>query len=148
MCKADLTDVIRIAQAAMQHPWTYSQFVGELAYLKGFCLVAVTDTVCAYAVFRISGSEAELLQLAVEPGARNNGIGHFLLEYGLRKIRAMEVGACFLEVRKKNGLARRFYSNFGFVEVGQRSNYYRQPFDDAVVMKKNISGDRADADNT
>ena len=148
MWRADLADVVRVAQAAMQHPWTYNQFAEELLYTKGVCLVAVADTVCGYAVFRLVGPEAELLQLAVEPEARRNGIGSFLLEYGIRNIRVTGADACFLEVRKKNRPARQFYSRFGFVEVGRRRKYYRQPVDDAVIMEMRMSRGEVDADNT
>ena len=46
------------------------------------------------------------------------------------------VGEMYLEVRSLNHAARTFYLGHGFTEVGRRINYYRQPSDDALVMKK------------
>ena len=139
MQAADLADVVRVAQAAMLHPWTHRQFATELAYPKGLCLVAVSGWVCGYAVCRIAVAEAELLQLAVEPSVWKNGIGSQLLGAGMTKAREMGAKTCFLEVRKNNRPARQFYSRNGFIEVGRRKKYYRQPVDDAVIMKKMMS---------
>jgi ribosomal protein S18 acetylase RimI-like enzyme len=41
----------------------------------------------------------------------------------------------FLEVRASNAAARALYASAGFVAVGRRARYYRDPDEDAVVMR-------------
>ncbi|MEJ2152487.1 MAG: ribosomal-protein-alanine N-acetyltransferase RimI, partial [Gemmatimonadota bacterium] len=49
---------------------------------------------------------------------------------------ARERGArrMYLEVRKSNRDAQRFYGHYGFEQVGRRAGYYSRPREDAVVM--------------
>lgn len=42
----------------------------------------------------------------------------------------------FLEVRQSNQNAQRLYHYFGFEIVGKRPNYYHQPIEDAIIMKR------------
>jgi ribosomal-protein-alanine N-acetyltransferase len=44
------------------------------------------------------------------------------------------MSAIELEVRAGNLAALTLYRRFGFVEVGRRKGYYRDPAEDAVLM--------------
>ncbi len=84
--------------------------------------------VAGFAVWQeLPGGEAELLNLAVAPGARRRGAGRALVE-------AMERRRVWLEVRASNEEAIRFYEALGFERRGVRRAYYRDPVEDAVVM--------------
>jgi ribosomal-protein-alanine N-acetyltransferase len=87
--------------------------------LLGFILVRAVD------------DEMEVMNLAVEPGARRQGIAARLLA---RVIEDVEVNRVYLEVRESNSAARAFYSSRGFAERGRRKNYYSQPVEDALVL--------------
>ncbi|HLI86217.1 MAG TPA: ribosomal protein S18-alanine N-acetyltransferase [Bryobacteraceae bacterium] len=75
--------------------------------------------------------EHELLDLAVAPEFRRQGIGKALLRDWLKRAR----GDVFLEVRPSNSTARLFYKLLGFQEVGSRPDYYRNPSEPAIVLK-------------
>ena len=75
--------------------------------------------------------ELEILNLAVMPIARCNGIGSKLLRHALSTHRGSHV---FLEVRSCNHNATKFYRHFGFVNTALRKNYYHKPTDDALIM--------------
>jgi ribosomal-protein-alanine N-acetyltransferase len=45
----------------------------------------------------------------------------------------------FLEVRQSNTDARAFYATLGFLEVGRRRGYYRDPAEDALVLSRSVS---------
>ena len=44
--------------------------------------------------------------------------------------------SAFLEVAKGNASAVKLYEKFGFEPIYIRNNYYKDPPDDAVIMKK------------
>lgn len=75
--------------------------------------------------------EQEILNLAVAPDYRRQGVGHALLCAYLEAFQ----GAVFLEVRPSNHAARAFYKSFGFEEVTLRPDYYENPSEPAIVMK-------------
>ena len=140
MRTADLDDVVRISMSAMLHPWSRNQFAEELIRSRGKALVVCGREPCGYVFFRFIDQEAELLQLAVKPAWMGQGIGGQLLCSGIKQLASRGVRTCFLEVRKENVRARRFYQRHGFVAIGRREKYYGQPVDDAVVMKKEEQG--------
>ena len=41
-----------------------------------------------------------------------------------------------LEVRSSNAPARALYEKLGFAQVGRRPNYYRNPKEDALILRK------------
>lgn len=104
----------------------------------GMCFVAVSDggELLAYALGRLIAPEGEIYRIATSPAHRRRGIAYRLLDY----MRKCELGrgleTLFLEVRSQNIPARNLYKSFGFIEVGVRRGYYKNPTDDAVVMLK------------
>jgi ribosomal-protein-alanine N-acetyltransferase len=102
---------------------------------KGLILIAEQDgRVVGFACIRTVADEAEILNLAVLPGMRRQGVGRALLQQALRK--AWENGArrAFLEVRQSNRPARKLYESLGFSPNGLRTAYYSNPPEDAVVL--------------
>jgi ribosomal-protein-alanine acetyltransferase len=102
-------------------------------YLVYECLVARREhSVVGFIVARsVADQEWEILNLAVAPQARRQGVGRELLG----DILARHRGEFFLEVRESNTPARRFYEEFGFRAVTHRLQYYSNPVETAVVMK-------------
>ena len=78
--------------------------------------------------------EAELANLAVDPGIRGRGIGRLLLDAMLADARSRESARVFLEVRESNEAARQLYASRGFGQVGRRTKYYRGPEEDALIL--------------
>jgi [ribosomal protein S18]-alanine N-acetyltransferase len=92
-------------------------------------------------VFRIIADEAEILNLAVEPRRRRQGIASRLIEDSLATCKAAGVKTIFLEVRESNEAARNLYARIGFTENTRRRKYYRQPSEDALVFRRAIEED-------
>jgi ribosomal-protein-alanine N-acetyltransferase len=76
--------------------------------------------------------EAEILNLAVEPGWRRRGIGSALLNAVAEQAR----GTIFLEVAEPNTPAIALYRKLGWAQAGVRPGYYDHGTVNAVVMKK------------
>jgi polysaccharide biosynthesis protein PslH len=102
-------------------------------YLSYGCLVAVGENrVLGFIAFRqAGGEEAEVLNLAVAPESRRQGVATLLVQ----EVVARRLGVLFLEVRSSNTAARNFYQKQGFTEVGRRRGYYQSPEDDGIVMR-------------
>jgi len=114
-------------------PWSEAEFremTGDTAILRAF---AETD---GFGLVRAAAGEAELLTLAVDPGARGKGIGSDLLadllEQAMRQAAVM-----FLEVAQNNGSAIRLYERHGFQRAGLRPAYY-DATTDALIYRKEL----------
>jgi ribosomal-protein-alanine N-acetyltransferase len=79
----------------------------------------------------LAPGEHELLNLAVAPDCRRQGVGRALVCAYLEA----SAGSVFLEVRPSNQAARAFYKSLGFDEVTVRPEYYHNPPESAIVMK-------------
>lgn len=103
------------------------------------CRVAEEDgKVSGLIVFRIIADEAEILNLAVESRRRRRGIASRLIQDAFAVCKAAGVKTIFLEVRDSNEAARNLYARIGFAENSRRPKYYRQPVEDALVLKRGI----------
>lgn len=88
-------------------------------------------------------NEFEIFNLAVRREYRGRGIGQMLFEKILDECVCNNVGSVWLEVRKTNESAIKFYRKNCFETVYVRKNYYYKPVDDALVMKMDLTQKRA-----
>lgn len=115
-------------------PWSETQLAAELRGPGALCLIAAAPMregredpdghAIGYAFFRQVAGEAELLRLAVLPGARRRGLAQRLLRAGLRELHAAGCTAAFLEVSERNEPAVRLYEREGWRGDGRRPGYY------------------------
>jgi ribosomal-protein-alanine N-acetyltransferase len=82
---------------------------------------------------RAAGGEAEILTLAVKPGARGRGLGRALVQALAAHAETLGAAGLFLEVGHDNQAALALYAGMGFERVGQRKGYYAGR--DAWVLK-------------
>ena len=80
--------------------------------------------------------EGELYRIAVLPAYRGAGLGRRLMDAFLAALAERGTTDCFLEVRAANTVAQALYASCGFLTVGRRKNYYKDPRDDALVLKR------------
>jgi ribosomal-protein-alanine N-acetyltransferase len=120
-------------------PWSEATFRGLLRRSDSDLYVAdVRGAVAGYAVFWSVSDQGELGNVAVAADHRGRGLGRKLVETVLARAAERGVREIFLEVRKSNEGAQNLYRTFGFFEVGKRKNYYLEPVEDALIMKKVI----------
>jgi ribosomal-protein-alanine N-acetyltransferase len=86
--------------------------------------------------------QAEILSLATAPRCRRQGVGRALLDAVLAAMTRHGASAVWLEVRISNDAARRMYEAAGFVAAGLRRGYYRQPPEDAAVLRRDLPAAR------
>jgi ribosomal-protein-alanine N-acetyltransferase len=89
---------------------------------------------------RIAADEFEILNMAVSRTHRRKGIGSKLLQSALKSSRIAGCARAYLEVRASNGPAIALYALHGFTQCGRRTQYYRDPSEDAVLLSLSLSG--------
>lgn len=132
---ADLESLCVLEAAAAAVSWSAAQLTDSLARHR-VLLAECAGQMLGYVVFRELLDEAELLNIAVSPDARRQGIGRVLLG-GLRAALPPEVHCLHLEVRAGNAPAIALYEGEGFVPVGRRRGYYPavNGREDALLMR-------------
>ena len=136
----DLARVMEIEQQSYSMPWTEATFRGLLRRADADLFVAETPqaALTGYAVFWAVLDQGELGNVAVAPEWRQRGIAHRLLDAVIDRALERGVRELFLEVRVSNSSARQLYQSYDFREVGRRRNYYMEPVEDALVMRKDL----------
>jgi ribosomal-protein-alanine N-acetyltransferase len=120
----DLEQVLQIEQRVYPFPWTLGILRDCLKV--GYCcwVVTVDQQIVGYGVMSVVVDECHLLNICIDPGWQRLGLGRRLVERLLQLGRQHGAEAAYLEVRESNRPARRLYRQIGFVEVGQRRDYY------------------------
>ena len=77
-----------------------------------------------------------MMNIAVHPDFRRQGIAERLVDTLIRELRKLDSRCLTLEVRASNEPAKNLYEKLGFVQIGKRPNYYRNPKEDALIMRK------------
>ena len=104
-------------------------------------LVAVDgdEVICGFAIARCADEEWEIENVVVAEACRRVGIGGSLTRELLRAAGENGASVVLLEVRESNVAARELYERAGFVIVGRRAEYYRDPPETALIMRRLVS---------
>ena len=139
----DVPFVVAIERASFSDPWSETTFRDLLRLRHAIFLVAVEgvgQAVCGYVIAVVVAGEAEILNLAVVSAARGRGLGGRLLDAALGIVQERGARQVFLEVRESNASALALYSSRGFFALTRRIKYYRNPVEDALVLRCAIEG--------
>jgi ribosomal-protein-alanine N-acetyltransferase len=144
MRRRHLRAVLKIEAQVYPRPWSLALFVSELNLrnTRAYYVARVDGNVVGYAGLMLTGEDAHVTTIAVDPAWHRHKIGSRLLLVLARE--AVERGArqLTLEVRVSNGGAQSMYRKFGFRPAGVRKNYYVETNEDALVMwADDIAGD-------
>jgi len=143
MQEGDLDAVLALEEVSFPQPWTRKMFLGELQgnvfavnliARAGDGSGATEGTLLGYVMFWVVFEELHLMNLAVRPEARRQGLGADLVRHALAVGADRGVRTALLEVRASNRPALAMYERLGFVRRGVRRGYYEHPREDAVIM--------------
>ena len=110
--------------------WDIKAFKSDADDSKYF--VSKIDTeVFGYISYRVVLDDVEIMTGVTREDARNMGIASSLLSYLIRNVDASKFN---LEVNENNKVAIKIYKKFGFMEVGERKNYYNNGKENAILM--------------
>lgn len=135
--KEDLDGVLALEEASFNNPTTREWYEEELKRPE-VCFIYVMRTpeypVAAFCAFWLVIDQAHINNLAVRPELRGRGLGTQLLEAVIAETAHLGAEALTLEVRASNTPALQLYRRAGFIQEGERKNYYTNPVEDALVL--------------
>lgn len=139
----DLDAIVAIERASFTDPpWSRDSFLALIDSPRAYFTVACeppTGTVVGYVVAWFVADEAELANLAVAPDRRSRGVGSRLLDAAMAEARQAGAIVVHLEVRDSNAAARALYDSRGFQAAGRRRHYYRDPVEDALLLRRDFT---------
>jgi len=145
----DLPEVMEIERRSFPQPWTPGLFLHELKvpFSRTMLLRAAngTRTTLGYVCRWLVGDEVHILNIAVHPEHRGQGLGRRLVESVIAEADQAGARLITLEVRRENTAARHLYRKFGFVDAGIRRNYYGRG-EDAIIMSRTRASAAVGAD--
>ena len=132
-----IESIAELEKICFHDPWSVQSIQSELDNPLSLWIVAiVSGNVVGYVGSQSVLGWADMMNLAVAPDYRKQGIGRKLVETLIEKLKANEVTCLTLEVRVSNEPAVTLYNSMGFMEVGRRPGYYRNPKEDALILRK------------
>lgn len=138
--KMNASHVARIAELekiCFSDPWSEKSVASELDNKLSCWLVAVeADAVAGYIGSQTVCGETDMMNVAVHPDHRRKGIAEALILALIGELKSMDSHCLTLEVRASNAPAIALYEKLGFSEIGRRKNYYRNPREDALILRK------------
>ena len=137
MTPEHVPQVAQLEKECFADPWSEKSIAGELSNPLSLWLVALDgQQVVGYVGSQSVMGEADMMNIAVASDHRQKGIAQELVQRLVAALLEKEVYSLTLEVRASNEPAKALYSKLGFRRVGCRPNYYRNPKEDALILRK------------
>jgi len=132
LLQADVPEILEIERICFSDAWSADSFRGVLQNKLFYCCGLFDNRLEGYLVSMIAAGELHILNIAVRPESRRQGIAEELYCQTFRKYEKA-ISLAYLEVRTTNFPAIAFYRKLGFREAGIRRRYYPDG-EDAILM--------------
>ena len=137
MTAEHVPQIAEIEKLCFHDAWSEKSIASELDNKLAYWLVALEeDRVAGYVGSQTVLDWTDMMNVAVHPDFRRRGIGEALVRQLAADLKAMGSHCLTLEVRQSNAPAISLYEKLGFVQVGLRKNYYRNPRENALILRK------------
>jgi len=137
MNESHIPQIAELEKMCFNDPWSEASIASELNNRLSLWLVAVeNEKVIGYVGSQTVLGETDMMNIAVHPDYRKQGIGTCLIVGLIGALEQRGSHSLMLEVRVSNEPAISVYQKLGFDEVGRRKNYYRNPKEDALILRK------------
>ena len=117
--------------------WSENSIATELENPLALWIVADDDgKVLGYVGSQTVMDETDMMNIAVHPDFRHQGIATGLVVDLISALKLRGSHCLTLEVRASNEPAKALYEKMGFRMVGRRPGYYQNPWEDALILRK------------
>jgi ribosomal-protein-alanine N-acetyltransferase len=139
MQENDIPAILEIEQISFTAPWSIQDFLNEMYKKNALSKVAVFDgNITGYICVNYHLHESHILNLAVHPDFRRQGVASTLMDEAIRELNKKGCAFMYLKVRASNTGAQRFYELLGFKVESIRKKYYGNPDEDALIMMRRL----------
>ena len=137
MTSAHVAQVAELEKICFSDPWSEKSVASELTNPLSLWLVALDgETVAGYIGSQSVMGESDMMNVAVHPDHRRQGVAETLVTELVSALAEKGNHCLTLEVRASNAPAISLYEKLGFARIGLRRNYYRNPKEDALILRK------------
>ena len=137
MHPSHVAQIAELEKICFSDPWSERSIASELDNKLAFWLVATEgERVAGYIGSQTVMDETDMMNVAVHPDFRRRGIAEVLVNGLVEELKNKGSHCLTLEVRASNAPAIALYEKLGFSEIGRRKNYYRNPREDALILRK------------
>ena len=148
MIRLDMPQVLEIENQSFEFPWSEEEFIRCLRQRNCIGMVSEEDEqVIGFMIYELHKNRLHLLNLAVLPGNRNNGVGRSMIAKLQGKLSADRRNRIMLEVREKNLPAQLFLKKLGFRAISILRDFYEDSPEDAYLMQCRYQHEQVDAGN-
>lgn len=131
--------IAELERLCFHDPWSENSIASELGNRLSVWLVALDeDKVVGYVGSQTVIDETDMMNIAVHPNYRNRGVATALIVELTQQLKMRGSKGLMLEVRESNSAAISLYDKHGFLQVGCRRNYYRNPRENALILRKEL----------
>lgn len=137
MLQCHVPQIAELEKLCFNDPWSENSIASELDNRLSCWLVAIADDkVVGYVGSQTVLGETDMMNIAIHPDYRKQGIATELISALIEALNERGSHSLMLEVRASNEPAKSLYLKMGFDVVGVRKNYYRNPREDALILRK------------
>ena len=137
MDETHIPAIAEIEKLCFSDPWSVNSIAAELNNALSLWIVAMDGAkLVGYVGSQSVMDEADMMNIAVLPQYRRQGVAKALIEELIKKLSENQVKSLSLEVRASNDSAIALYEKMGFCLAGRRPGYYRNPREDALILRK------------
>ena len=136
MINRDMPAVYAIEDRSFEYPWTRDEFWRCLRTRDCMSLVAEhAQAVAGYVVYEIHDDRLRILNFAVHPDLRRQGVGRAMVQKLTGKLSPNRRRHITLEIREINLQAQLFFRALGFRAVRIKHGFYAETDEDAYVFE-------------
>lgn len=137
MSEIHVAGIAKLEKLCFSDPWSEKSIASELSNPLSKWLVAMDgDVLCGHVGSQTVMGETDMMNIAVHPDYRRRGIAESLIQALVILLKEAGSHCLSLEVRASNEAAIALYTKQGFAQVGVRPNYYRNPRENALILRK------------
>lgn len=129
--------IAQLEKVCFSDPWSEKSVASELSNPLSLWYVAMDgEKLVGYVGSQTVLDGSDMMNVAVDPNYRRQGIAEQLIEKLIEGVKQKGAICLLLEVRASNAPAISLYEKLGFFQVGRRPSYYRNPKEDALILRK------------
>ncbi|MDY7038887.1 MAG: ribosomal protein S18-alanine N-acetyltransferase [Thermodesulfobacteriota bacterium] len=135
-----LESILEIENLSFPSPWSLQLFKEEINNpITSLWALMTDEALSGYICFWMFDSDIQLINIAIHPNRRGQGLGHYLITEMIESVSSKGINSIWLDVRPSNLAARKLYKKVGFEEISRKARYYKDTAEDAITMTLTLS---------